>query len=267
MIGVAIGDIAGSIYEFIGMRDKNFPFMSERCEFTDDTVMGVAVAKAVMDYKDGVDKSEEALRQAVIREMRHFGKLYPDPMGGYGGRFAQWLASDNPQPYNSWGNGSAMRVAACGFAAEDMDEAMMMARVVSEVTHNHPEAIQGAQVVAGCIHMAKCMAYKEEIRQWAESVYGPFDFTVDELRKTYTFTERCSETVPPAIMAFLESEGFEDAVRNAVSIGGDADTLAAITGGIAEAYYGVPVDLRNKARTFLDNRLMGVMDKFERRFG
>jgi type I restriction enzyme M protein len=176
------------------------------------------------------------------------------------------MYSENPQPYNSFGNGAAMRVSACGFAAKTLDEAIMLSRKVTEVTHNHPEGIKGAEATAVCIFLARDGKNILEIRDYADKRYYPMNFTLDGIRGEYEFNETSQDSVPQAIMAFLESTSFEDAIRNAISIGGDSDTLAAITGGIAEAYYGVPTGIRKHALTFLDERLLNILNAFENKY-
>ena len=261
MLGSIVGDIAGSIYEFDNIRTKNFPLFGEGCTFTDDTIMALAVAKSLLEIGDNRD--EATVKAAFVRNMQAFGRAYPSPMGGYGASFGQWLRSRNPQPYNSWGNGSAMRVAACGFAAHSVEDARELARMSAEVTHNHPEAVAGAQITATCIFMAKNNCSQRAIAMHVEQTYCKLGKSIDELRETYSFTERCRDTVPQAIQAFVEATSFEDAIRNAVSIGGDSDTLAAITGGIAEAFFHVPNRIRSQARRFLTKDLLLVVDDFE----
>ena len=180
--------------------------------------------------------------------------------------FREWMYSDDPQPYNSFGNGAAMRVSVCGFAATTLEEAKLLSKKVTEVTHNHPEGIKGAEATAVAIYLAKKGKNILEIRDYINENYYPMNFTLDGIRKRYSFNETCQETVPQAIMAFLESTSFEDAIRNAISIGGDSDTIAAITGGIAEAYYGIPTDIRKHALTFLDGRLMSILVNFENQY-
>lgn len=257
MIGAIIGDIVGSRFEWDNIKTKKFDFFTYRCEFTDDSVMSLAVAKALLDFNGNYDN----LGDYAIRAMREIGQPYPN--SGYGGMFRQWMYSDNPQPYNSFGNGAAMRVSACGFAAHSIDEAILLSRKVTEVTHNHPEGIKGAEATAVCVFLARAGSNILEIRDYVNSHYYPMNFTLDSIRDSYQFNETCQDTVPQAIMAFLESSSFEDAIRGAISIGGDSNTLAAITGGIAEAYYGVPVDIRKHALTFLDERLLKILIDFE----
>jgi type I restriction enzyme M protein len=231
-------------------------FTSE-CFATDDSIMTLAVAKALMSSKpDWSDLSKQA-----VQCMQEVGRPYPDC--GYGGSFWHWMYSDDPKPYNSFGNGAAMRISACGFVAKSLVEAKRLSKAVTEVTHNHPEGIKGAEATVVAIHMAKGGSSVEAIREVINRDYYPMNFTLDEIRPSYHFNETCQGTVPQALMAFFESSSFEDAIRNAISIGGDSDTLAAITGGVAEAYYGVPVELKAQAQTYLDAELMEIMTQYE----
>ena len=257
MIGAIIGDIVGSRFEWHNHRSKDFELFTPECFATDDSIMTLAIGRAIMESK--TDWSD--LGTQAVRCMQEVGRPYPHC--GYGGRFYGWMYSDNPQPYNSYGNGAAMRVSACGFAAKSLDEVRLLSRLVTEVTHNHPEGIRGAEATAVAIYMARTGCGMEEIREVIDREYYPMDFTLDGIRDSYRFNETCQDTVPQALMAFFESDGFEDAIRNAISIGGDSDTLAAITGGIAEAYYGVPEPLCAKAVEYLDALLCGIYCDFE----
>ncbi|MGN0734787.1 MAG: ADP-ribosylglycohydrolase family protein [Anaerovoracaceae bacterium] len=261
MLGAIIGDIVGSIYEFDNIKTKDFELFDKGCFFTDDTVMSVAVAEALLDTKP-VDK-ENVIKNKLAASMKKWGREYP--YAGYGGRFAGWLASDNTAPYNSYGNGSAMRVAAAGWLYDDMFTTRYMARLTSDVTHNHIEGIKGAEAAAAAIFLARNGASKQEIREYIEKEFGyDLNFTCDEIRPTYYFNETCMDTVPQAIVAFLDGESFEDVIRTGVSIGGDTDTLCAIAGSIAEAYYGIPDDIGGTAKSFLTEDLLEVVDKFYR---
>ena len=246
MYGAILGDIVGSPYEFDcnNYKAKNFPLFSQRSEFTDDTVMTLAVAKALLDTRG---QNDAAIKAALVREMQRLGRAYPDR--GYGTHFGGWLYEDDPQPYQSYGNGSAMRVSSAAWLAKDMAESLHLARLTAEVTHDHPEGIKGAQAVAAAIFLARTGHDKAEIKAYVEREFG-YDLSrsCDEIRPNYHHVENCQETVPQAITAFLESTDFEDALRTAVSLGGDSDTLAAITGSIAEAFYGVPEELRQECR-------------------
>lgn len=233
MIGAIIGDIMGSQYEFRPIKTKNFPLFSKHCSYTDDSLMTIAVADALMQAQDrGTD-----FQTALIFEMRRIGRCYPQPMGGYGEQFRRWLTSPEPNPYNSYGNGAAMRVSPCGEAAASLQEALALAKASAEVTHSHPEGIRGAQAAAAALYLAKSGKNRDEIRQYIQSHFYPLNQSLDEIRPRYFFDESCQGTVPQAITAFLESDSFEDAARNAVSLGGDCDTLTSITCAIAWAFY------------------------------
>lgn len=220
---------------------KDFPLLSEKSHFTDDTVMTFAVARGLIAGQGNPKKTFAEVRS----EMRHWGERYPH--AGYGGMFRRWLRAENPKPYGSFGNGSAMRVSAAGWLFDTLDKTLEMAKVTAEVTHNHPEGIKGAQATAAAIFLARTGHSKPEIKRYVEQTFGyDLNHTCDEIRPNYHHVETCQETVPEAIIAFLESTDFEDALRNAVSLGGDSDTLACITGGIAEAFYGMPQELRDE---------------------
>jgi len=274
MMGAIIGDIVGSVYEWHNIKTKEFPLFREDCFFTDDTVMTVAVAEGILNGGTADD---------FIDAMKKYGRMYPN--AGYGGRFGAWLFSDSREPYNSFGNGSAMRVSPCGWAMNCgfcartgmwPTNGREMAKTSAAVTHDHPEGIKGAMAVADAIFMARLYCGKWEsdgsgliyptiedlkkgIREHTEQEYG-YDLsrTLNEIRPAYCFNETCQETVPQAITAFLESTDYEDAIRNAISLGGDSDTLAAITGSIAEAAYGVPQWIMDKAWSYLDEPLREV---------
>ena len=257
MLGTIIGDIVGSIYERRGIKTKDFELFGRGCSFTDDTVMSIAVAEALLDDKDGKGKFSDS----IVKSLQQWGRKYP--YAGYGGNFILWIDSDDPKPYNSFGNGSAMRVVSCGFISEDITEALSYAKESAEVTHNHPEGIKGAEIVSMAIFLAKNKKSKQEIKTILEKQFGlSLDKTLDQIRPSYQFDVTCQGTVPQALQAFLESTCFEDAIRNAISLGGDSDTLAAITGGIAEAYYGIPDDIRNKAMEYLDEDIKGVVKRY-----
>ena len=257
MLGAIIGDIVGSRFEWNNIKTKNFEFYHDRCFATDDSIMSLAIAKAVVESRD----DREMLGKLAVKYMQKIGRPYP--RCGFGGSFYGWIYSDDPKPYGSLGNGAAMRVSACGFAARSLSEAKELSRAVTEVTHNHPEGILGAEATTVAIYLAREGKSIPEIREHIEKNYYKLDFTLDGIRDTYKFNEICRDTVPQAIEAFLESTSFEDAIRNAISIGGDSDTLAAITGGIAEAYYGIPEELRAGAMRFLDSRLTDLLYEFE----
>lgn len=231
MIGAIIGDIAGSTFEFVPCKTLDFPLFAPGSSYTDDTLMTIAVAQAL------TRASERGLAPCFGAFMRRMGQRFPCPMGGYGMRFSLWLASDDPTPYGSFGNGSAMRVSPCAEIAFSLDMALELARQSAEVTHNHPEGIRGAQAVAGAIYLARTGSDKAAIRALIERDFYPLRQTIEQIRPLYRFDATCQGTVPQAITAFLESESFEEAIRNAVSLGGDSDTLACITGSIAWPYY------------------------------
>ena len=261
MYGTILGDIVGRPYEFDcnNYKAKDFPLFSRRSDFTDDTVMTLAVAKALLSSRG---QDDAAIKTALVREMQQLGRAYPDR--GYGTHFGGWLYEDDPQPYRSYGNGSAMRVSPAAWLAKDMAETLRLARLTAEVTHDHPEGIKGAQATAAAIFLARTGHGKEEIKAYVEREFG-YDLSrsCDEIRPTYHHVESCQETVPQAITAFLESCDFEDALRTAVSIGGDSDTLAAITGSIAEAFYGVPEELRQECRKRLTPELAEILRQWE----
>lgn len=263
MYGAILGDMIGSPYEFDrGNKTKDFPLFVDRSEFTDDTVMTIAVAEALMDMT--VEHDDETIRARIAGLMRWYGKRYPH--AGYGMRFSRWLRDRYPEPYNSFGNGSAMRVSAAAWLFDDLDTVRRMARLSAEVTHNHPEGIKGAEATASAIFLARTGSTKEEIRDFIETIFE-YDLsrTCDEIRPGYHHVESCQETVPEAITAFLEGESFEDVIRTAVSLGGDCDTLTCIAGSIAEGFYGVPEELKQECRNRLDSRLLKVLERFEQR--
>ena len=219
--------------------------------------MTLAVAKALLASKE--DWSQ--LSKNAVKYMQEVGRHYPDC--GYGGHFFYWIFSDDPQSYSSYGNGATMRISAVGFVADSIEQAKVLSQAVTAVTHNHPEGIKGAEATAVAIFLARNGASMDEIRDHIDKNYYPMDFTLDDIREDYTFDVTCQGSVPQALEAFFESENFEDAIRNAISIGGDSDTIAAICGGIAEAYYGIPEDIRQEALSFLDDRLLEIVVDFE----
>ena len=270
MLGAIIGDIVGSRFEFNNHRSKDFELFTEDCFVTDDSIMTLAVAKAIMEavkaspeaWKARDDRFHDLLSSLTVKYMQEIGRQYPGC--GYGGRFYEWMFSDDPKPYKSYGNGAAMRVSPAGIIAESLIDAWSLAETVTAVTHNHKEGIKGAQATATSIYLAKTGALKSEIRKYTEADYYPLDFTIDAIRPSYRFNETCQQTVPQAIQCFLEAASFEDAIRTAISLGGDSDTLAAITGAIAGAYYGIPEALGQKALTYLDPRLRAIYDEWIR---
>ena len=261
MYGAILGDIIGIPYEFDrGSKTKDFPLFSETSEFTDDTVMALAVAEALMDITP--QSTDEQIRQRITFLMRFHGRRYPH--AGYGVRFSRWLHSYHPKPYGSFGNGSAMRVAAAGWLFDDLDTVLRMARLSSEVTHDHPEGIKGAQATAAAIFLARRGESKAAIRSYIAKTFGSdLSRSCDEIRPTYHHVESCQETVPEAVTAFLEGCDFEDVIRTAVSLGGDCDTLTCIAGSIAEAFYGVPEELKEQCRSRLTPDLLAVLQRFD----
>ena len=257
MLGAVIGDIVGSRFEWKNTKSKAFELFTPECHITDDSVMTLAIARAILDSAGRPAK----LGQEAVRCMQSFGRRWA--RGCYGGSFARWLLAEEPRPYGSWGNGSAMRVSACAWAAQSLKEALDMARIVTAVTHDHPEGIKGAQAVTAAIWFARQGADKAEILQHIEANYYPLNFTLDEIRPGYSFDVSCQGSLPQSIVAFLEAESFEDTVRNAISLGGDSDTIGAIAGSIAEAFYGIPCAMRERALTYLDIELREVVTEFE----
>ena len=261
MYGAILGDIIGSPYEFDrGNKTKDFPLLSKYSTYTDDTVMTIAVADAFLSVQPEME--DEVIRQRLVMKMQKYGRLYPH--AGYGGRFRYWLRDRHPQPYNSWGNGSAMRVSSVGWLYGDLETVRRMARLSAEVTHNHPEGIKGAEATASAIFLARTGSTKAEIKAYIEeNFHYDLSRTCDEIRPTYYHVESCQETVPEAITAFLEGNSFEDVIRTAVSLGGDCDTLTCIAGSMAEAFYGVSEELKAECRKRLSNDLLEVVGRFD----
>ena len=271
MLGAIIGDIVGSVYEFDNIKTTDFPFFSQRSTFTDDSIMTIAVAEWLLTDNE---HTHETLEKIMVR----YADAFPFPTGGYGGRFAQWLfrpeslvdgktgkVAGKRVPYNSWGNGAAMRASAVGWKFRTLEETEAVAELSASITHNHPEGIKGAQATAAAIYLARTGKSKQEIKDYIESRFG-YDLSThtDEIRKTYGWEDSCQGTVPPAIRAFLDSTDFESAVRIAVSLGGDSDTLACITGGIAEAYYGeIPREIFKEAIDMLPESFLYVLKIFD----
>ena len=258
MLGVIIGDIAGSRFEFNNHRSKDFDLFAKGCFITDDSIMTLAIAKAILECRG----DWKQLGENAVKQMQTIGRRYPDC--GYGGMFGKWVFSGKPKPYNSYGNGAAMRVSPCGFIAQTEDEAKLLSKKVTEVTHNHPEGLKGAEAAAIAVFLARNGTAKDEIKERIEKDYYKLDFTLDSIRDCYKFNETCQGTVPQAITAFLESTSFEDTIRNAISIGGDSDTLAAIAGSIAEACYGIPPGLKTQALAFLNQELLDIYQEWEK---
>jgi len=260
MIGAIAGDIIGSVYEFDNIKTKDFPLFVRGCSFTDDSVMTLALCEAIL--KSGDDKKD--LSRNAVSCMQEIGRMYPHC--GFGGMFMRWVFSDDPEPYNSFGNGSAMRVSGAAYAGDTLEEVLDIAEKITEVTHNHPEGIKGAKATAATTFLARTGATKEEIRKHIEENYYRLDFTLDEIRPGYRFDVTCQGSVPQALEAFFESESYEDAIRNAVSIGGDSDTIGAITGAVAEAFYGVPDEIRSRAESYLSSILLDILRRFEEKY-
>ena len=265
MFGAIIGDIAGSYYEINNIKTKKFKLMEKyKSTFTDDTVTTLAVAKSILECNNNYD----SLKEILINNMVNIGRKYSQC--GFGGSFFKWIISDNHEPYNSYGNGAAMRVSACGLVAKNIEEAKKLSKIVTEISHNHPEAMKAAEAISVSIFMAKSGYKMNDIKSYIINNYYDINFTLDEIRDTYEFNITCQGSVPQALEAFFESKSFEDAIRNAISIGGDSDTIAAITGSIASAYYGVHNNLRRNALSFfdenLDSELINIIKMFERKY-
>jgi len=262
MIGSIIGDIVGSVYEFTpnNIKTKQFEFFNPNGSYTDDSILTFATADSLLHGGE------------VAHYYSKYGEKYPWPMGGYGGGFKLWLVRSIRQqdyrPYNSCGNGSAMRVGPVGWAFDTIEEILAKAKESAECTHNHPEGIKGAQATALAIMMARHGCDKNEIRSEIEKRFEyDLQFTCEQIRPTYTWGGTCQDSVPQAIVAFLDGEDYEDSIRNAISIGGDSDTIGCITGSIAEAYFGVPADLRNSAMNYLPEEFQSIISEFENKFG
>lgn len=257
LLGAIIGDISGSRFEWKNYKKKkDYNIFSPRCRFTDDTVMSIAVADALL--KSQPDYQQLSLN--AISSMQQLGRMYPN--AGYGGRFCDWLFETDPKPYESWGNGAAMRVSGCGQIAASLEEAKMLSEKVTAVSHNHPEGIKGAEALTTAIFLARTGHSMAQIREEIEANYYTLDFTLDEIRKTYRFDVSCQGSVPQALEAFFEAVDFEDAIRNAISIGGDSDTIAAMCGSLAAVYFGIPEDMVEQAMTYLPPELMEIVRQF-----
>ena len=254
MIGAIAGDIIGSVYEFNPIKTTDFPLFQDSSRFTDDTVLTVALASSILfdlDYKQELEKF-----------------YYKYPGAGYGGNFHKWASGHDHSPYNSWGNGSAMRVSPVGFAYDSLEDILRVSRESAEITHNHPEGVKGAQATATAIFLARTASSKEEIKKEITTRFNyDLERTLDAIRPGYSFDVSCQGTVPESIIAFLESDNYEDAIRKAVSLGGDSDTLACITGGIAQAYYKeIPSEIIDETKNFLTDELWEITDQFNKKF-
>ncbi len=254
VIGSVIGDVIGSVYEWNNVKTTQFELFSDQSDFTDDTVLTVAVADCILNKKD------------YARTIWEYGRKYSER--GYGSSFRKWLQSEGLKPYGSFGNGSAMRVSAVGFAFDTIDTVLEAARRTAEVTHNHPEGIKGAQATAAAIFLARQGASKQELKEYVSSAFNyTLNFTLDEIRPTYKFDVTCQGSVPQAIVAFLESSDFENAIRLAISIGGDSDTIACITGGIASAYYkSIPKEIMDFVVDKLPTEYIAILNKFDQQY-
>ncbi|MCM0081506.1 ADP-ribosylglycohydrolase family protein [Geomonas sp. Red32] len=254
MLGALTGDIVGSIYEWNNIKTTDFPLFQDHCRFTDDSVLTVALAESILTG------------EGYGSVMKRYCRAYPD--AGYGGNFLAWAKSADERPYHSWGNGAAMRITPAGWAFDSLEEVLQKAEEYSCVTHDHPEGIRGAQAVAGAVYLGRTGASKEEIRRFVEGRFHyDLSLSCDQIRPGYSFDVSCQGTVPQAVVSFLESTDFEGAIRLAISLGGDSDTLAAITGGMAQAFYGgVPEPIATRTLAFLDEDLRRVTADFEKRF-
>jgi ADP-ribosylglycohydrolase len=255
MLGAIAGDIIGSVYESTSIKSYDFPLFEWYSSYTDDTVLTIAIADSILNSKD------------YASTLKEYGRSYPN--AGYGGMFIDWLASNTLEPYNSFGNGSAMRVSPVGFAFDTLEEVLAQAERSAAVTHNHPEGIKGAQAVASAIYLARNGKKKDEIKDYIESTFSyNLNQKLDDVRPGYRFDETCQGSVPQSIIAFLESGNYEDAVRKSISLGGDTDTMGCITGGIAEAFYKViPEYIISETKQRLDPELLEIVDQFEDRYG
>ena len=265
MFGAIIGDTVGSIYEFDNIKTKDFPLYAPDCQPTDDSYMTIAVANACMEY----DGDLTAFREILIDEMHRLGDRYP--YSGYGNHFMCWLLNKQRTPYNSCGNGSAMRASPCGWMCDTLEETLALAEASADVTHNHPEGIKGAQAIAAAIFLARTGSSREQIRAYISETFGyNLNRTCDEIRPVYGWGALCQDTVPEALVAFFDSVDFEDAIRNAVSLGGDCDTLTCITGSVAEAHYGVSNKQRRAAlcimRRYMHSDELESVERFHREY-
>ena len=262
MLGAILGDIIGCTYEHHNRKSKNIELFTKWSRVTDDSDMTIAVAEAFLRAKAiSLLEDEASVKELLVDSLQKWGNEYPN--AGYGGRFRQWLAFEERDPYNSWGNGSAMRVSPAGWIGMDMNEVRRLARWSAEVTHNHPEGVKGAEAIAAAVYLARTGGSKAEIKAYVETAFGyDLDRTCDEIRPGYTFDVSCQGSVPEAIIAFLDGEGFEDVIRNAVSLGGDSDRIAAMAGSIAEPYFGIPEWMHEKAYEYMDDDMIELVESF-----
>ncbi len=263
MYGAIIGDMIGSPYEFDrGDKTKDFPLFDYGARFTDDSVMTIAIWEGIREV--GPDADEKTMKDAMIRSMKHWGRKHPN--AGYGGKFYRWLMGEDTEPYNSFGNGSAMRVSSVGWLYDSLERTREVARWTAEVTHNHPEGVKGAESIASAMYMARTGCNKQEIKEYITREFGyDLDRTLDEIRPNYHMDATCQGSVSEAIIAFLEGTDYEDVIRGAISIGGDTDTLGAMAGAIGEAMYGVPEELKEQCRQRLDGSMNSALKSFEER--
>ena len=258
MLGAIIGDMAGSIYEFDNIKSRDFEFLSERCEPTDDSILTCAIARALIDVKG---RGTQLERMTMFR-MKEYFLANPLPMGGFGAKFFQWALSDVTEPYGSWGNGAAMRISPVAYVANSEMEVKLLSQIVTGTTHNDPEGLKGGEVTALAVFKALHGATKEEIQKMVKSYY-PGDYSVEELHRTYTFEPSCQKTVPEGMQGFFESEDYESAIRNVMYIGGDCDTLGAIVGAVAGAYYGIPEWIQEKALSMMPDYMVEDYEDFK----
>lgn len=258
IIGAICGDIIGSSHEFHPIKTKEFKLVNKYSTYTDDTVLTLAVASWLTN-------DESYSTQSLVRKVQKFASYYPN--AGYGGRFREWIVQRNPRPYNSWGNGSAMRVSPAAWVCDTLEDTQMLAKRSAQITHNHPEGIKGAMATASAIFLARNSKSKDYIREYIESTFQ-YNLTrrLEDIRPDYKFEVSCQKSVPESIICFLEADSYTDTIRNAVSLGGDADTMGAISGAIASAYYDVPTDLVDECKNRLDNNLLTVYEEFVEKF-
>ncbi len=261
MIGAIIGDIVGSIYEWDNRKSKDFSFFQKKMFFTDDSVFTFAIAEALLQTHGG----EEGLQAKTVEIMQHLGRKYP--YAGWGNHQLRWIFSENPTPYNSLGNGAGMRVSPVAYVGKTLDEVMRLSDLVTSVTHNHPEGLKAARAIAGATFLALMTRNKDKIRTFiTERIGYDLSFSIDEIRPYYRYDVTAPGSTPQAIQAFIESTSFEDAIRNAISIGGDSDTIAAMSGAIAGAFYGIDDRLCKQAVTYLSNDLKTIYLTFNQHF-
>ena len=260
MIGAIIGDVVGSKYEFNNIKTTEFEFFAQDCHYTDDTVLTMAVCEVLLDVNS--DMSDHEIKERMTKSIKKWATKYPH--ASYGRRFRRWMRREHMEPYNSFGNGSAMRVSSAGWLFDDLETTRRMARLSAEVTHNHTLGVKGAEAVASAIFMARKGASKKDIWFYMEDEFDyDVHFTCDEIRKTYSFDETCEGTIPEALAAFFDGTDFEDTIRLGVSLGGDTDTLCAITGAVSEAFFGVPEEFEKKAMSYLEDDMVKVYETFK----